>query len=88
MGAISRRISSQAGEVLRLLLRQAYLVSPANAQKSNAVSYPLLRDNARKAKMETKYLEEHLTVIGVYSLTCDLFRGSIPIPLDYPVYTV
>jgi len=61
---MTRRINQQAGDVLKCLLRQAYLITPLNALHSYPVSVSLLRDYMRKMKMELKHLEEYCIVMS------------------------
>ncbi|CAB3241504.1 unnamed protein product [Arctia plantaginis] len=58
--AITRRIDENAGELMRFLLEQMYLNSPAWAPESNPVSALDVRDRCRRAATDKPLLQQYV----------------------------
>ncbi|CAG4960917.1 unnamed protein product [Colias eurytheme] len=64
--AMTRRIDENAGEVMRLLLQEMYLSSPAWAEESNPVALGELKEHARRLTdkpLLVQHLEHYLKVM-------------------------
>lgn len=66
VSAITRRINQHAGDLLKILLRQAYLFSPVNAARSHPVALQQIKEQVRKMNLhiEPKHVEDYMSVIG------------------------
>ncbi|CAG9782262.1 unnamed protein product [Diatraea saccharalis] len=64
--AVTRRVDDNAGEVMRLLLQQMYLSSPAWAADSSPAAALELRDRCADKPMLAQHLDHYLKVIGMY----------------------